>query len=56
VNGTIHAAAAEQRRVGGIDDGIDIQRGDVGLDDGDGIDHDRSLANNIVRQERVRQW
>ncbi len=29
MDGAVHAAAAEQRAVGGIDDGIDLERGDV---------------------------
>jgi hypothetical protein len=40
MNGAVDAAAAEQRRVGGIDDGIHRQRGDVGphrLDGGHGF-------------------
>src|SRR6188472_1569537 len=30
MNGAVNAAAAEQRPVGGVDDGIDVERGDVG--------------------------
>jgi hypothetical protein len=33
MDSAVHAAAAEQGTVGGIDDGIDIQRGDVGNTD-----------------------
>jgi len=33
VNRPIHAPAAEERRISGIHDGIDVERGDVGLDD-----------------------
>jgi hypothetical protein len=33
VDGAIDATAAEQRRVGGVDNGIDAQAGDVGDDD-----------------------
>ena len=29
---TIHPAAAEQRAVGGVDDGVNLQRGDVSGD------------------------
>ena len=36
VDGAVHAAASEKRAVGGIDDGVDIERRDVALDDGDG--------------------
>ena len=34
VDRAIHAATAEKRCIGGIHDGIDVQGGDVGLDDG----------------------
>jgi hypothetical protein len=27
---TVHTAAAEQRRIGRVDDGVNAQRGDVG--------------------------
>jgi hypothetical protein len=30
MNSAIHAAAAEQRRIGRVDDGVNAQRGDVG--------------------------
>src|SRR5216117_2987681 len=33
MDSAIHAAAAEQSSVGSVDDGIDIQRGDVGNTD-----------------------
>jgi hypothetical protein len=33
VDRAIHATAAEQRRVGGIDDGVNAKRGDVGDND-----------------------
>ena len=33
VDRAIHAAAAEQRFVGGVDDGVDVQRRDVVSDD-----------------------
>ena len=36
MDGPVHAASAEERGVGGIDDGVDIQLGDVGADDFDG--------------------
>jgi hypothetical protein len=29
----IHAAASEQRLVGGVDDRVDVERGDVAFDD-----------------------
>jgi hypothetical protein len=32
MNGTINATTAQQGFVGGVDDGINLQRGDVGLD------------------------
>jgi hypothetical protein len=35
VDGAVDPAAAQQRLVGGIDDGVDFQRGDVGLLDDD---------------------
>ena len=34
VNCSVHSAPAEQGVVGGVDDGVDVQRGDVSLDDG----------------------
>ena len=34
MNGAVHTAATQQRRVGGIHDGIDIERGDVRRADG----------------------
>jgi hypothetical protein len=33
MDGSVDAAAAKQRRIGGVDDGVDIQRRDVGDDD-----------------------
>jgi hypothetical protein len=33
MNSAIHAAAAEQRRIGRVDDGVNAQRGDVGNED-----------------------
>jgi len=33
MDGAIDAAAAEQRGVGGVDDGVNAERGDVGDDD-----------------------
>ena len=30
MDGAVDAAAAEQRSIGGIDDGLDVERGDVG--------------------------
>src|SRR5581483_12083980 len=33
----VHAAAAEQRRVGGVDDGVDVQRRQVALPDLDAL-------------------
>lgn len=33
MNRPVHATAAEQRRIGGVDDSIDFERGDVGLYD-----------------------
>ena len=35
MDGAIDPAAAEQRRIGGVDDGVDVERGDVGDDDGE---------------------
>ena len=32
MNGTVHTATAEEGGVGGIDDGIDVEGGDVGLE------------------------
>jgi hypothetical protein len=37
MDGTIDATPAEQRGVGGVDDRIDVQPGDVALDDSDPI-------------------
>ena len=37
VNRAVDASAAQQRAVGGIDDGVDGERRDVALDDGDGF-------------------
>jgi len=31
MNGAIHPAAAQERRIGGVDDGVDVERGDIGL-------------------------
>ena len=39
MNGAVDAAAAEQRLVGGIDDGVDIKPGDVAFDDLDAVRH-----------------
>ena len=33
MDGAVDAAAAEQRAVGGVDDGVDVERGDVGDED-----------------------
>ena len=33
MDGAVHPAAAEQRAVGGVDDRVDVERGDVGDDD-----------------------
>jgi hypothetical protein len=30
MNGTIHASASHKRIVGGVNDGIDLERGDIG--------------------------
>jgi len=32
MDGAVHPAAAPQRLVGGVDDGVDVQRRDVGRD------------------------
>ena len=39
MDGAVHAAAAEQGGVGGIDDGVNVERGDVGLEDLDPARH-----------------
>src|SRR5262245_46214507 len=35
MDGTVHTTAAQQQRIGSVHDGIDVERGDIGLDDGD---------------------
>lgn len=51
MNGAVNAAAAEQRLVGGIDNGIDLESGDVAFDDLDGVFHSRHriLGSNRAR-------
>ena len=49
MDGAIDATAAEQRRIGGVDDGVDIEFGDVAGDDAEprgrrGCAHDPALA------------
>jgi hypothetical protein len=39
MDGAIHATTAEQRVVGGIDDGVNVEGGDVGVDDLDTVRH-----------------
>ena len=39
VNGAVDAAAAKQAVIRGVDDGVDIERGDIALDDGDAVRH-----------------
>ena len=39
MNGAVDTAAAEQRLVGGIDDGVDLKLGDVAFDDLDVVEH-----------------
>jgi hypothetical protein len=39
MDGAIDTAAAKQRGVRGVDNGIDAKGGDIGLDDGDPIVH-----------------
>ena len=39
MNGAVDAAAAEQRLVSGIDDGVDLKPGDVAFDDLDAAGH-----------------
>src|SRR5262245_13341158 len=41
VDRAVDAATAEQTPIGGVDDGIDIERGDVALDDFDAVMHSR---------------
>ena len=36
MNGTIHTAPAQQRGIRGVDDGVDVELGDVGLDGAEG--------------------
>jgi hypothetical protein len=33
MDGAVHTAAAKQRRIGGVDDRVDVKRNDVALDD-----------------------
>src|SRR5262245_27171884 len=51
VNGAVDAAPAEQCSVGGVDDGVDVERGDVALDDGDAVKH-RALDAGSRRRSR----
>ena len=52
VNGPVDPSPAEQRRVGGIDDGIHFQRGNVRLDD---LDHTIHVASvNWILRRLVR--
>src|SRR5262245_66192220 len=37
----IDAATAEQAPIGGVDDGVDVERGDIALDDLDAVKHSR---------------
>src|SRR5262245_16100470 len=39
MDGAVNPAAAHERAVGGIDDGIDVERGDISLDDVDTLGH-----------------
>ena len=39
MDGAVDAAAAEQGGVGRVDDGVDVERGDVGLEDLDAVRH-----------------
>jgi hypothetical protein len=41
VNGTVDAAATEQRGVSRVNDGIHVERGDVALDDLNAVGHRR---------------
>lgn len=47
MNGPVDAATAKQRRIGGIDDGVHIQRRDVGLDDLDAMRHGNSVVTRL---------
>jgi hypothetical protein len=39
VDGAVDAAAAKQALIGGVDDGVDVERGDVALDNVDALGH-----------------
>jgi hypothetical protein len=49
MNRPVDATAAEQRAVGGIDDGVDVQRGDVGDDDLEARPRTHSLSAFVQR-------
>jgi hypothetical protein len=39
VDGAVDPAAAEQALIGGVDDGVDVELGNVALDDVDALGH-----------------
>ena len=49
----IDAAAAEQAAIGGVDDGVDVKRGDIGLDDRDAAFH-RLMVSRRVPDSKAR--
>src|SRR3546814_435507 len=51
VDRAIDDAAAEQAPIGGVDDGGDVERGDIGLDDRDAVKH-RALDAGSTRRSR----
>lgn len=53
VNGTVHTTAAEQGAVGGIDDCIDIQRGDIGLQAFQKRFHGEKCSGNCTCRRKV---
>jgi hypothetical protein len=40
VDGAVDPAAAEQCLIGGVDDGVEFEPGNIALDDGDAMGHD----------------
>ena len=55
VDGAVDAAAAEQALIGGVDDGVDVERGDVALDDVDALGHRSLHARSMALPDQVRR-
>jgi len=53
VNGAIHAATAQERFIGGVDDGIDLERGDIPADHADAAGDDVVHRHAGLRQREV---